>query len=550
MNISRPKKRLLIVVAGTVVLVVAAILSIDPIVERAVRNVLDRAELSGYEVHFDRLHTDVLTRRLRMTGLSVSPKEELLSSDTSLYFHIAADTVELHGVALRKLIFRDILHVGRIAVNSPIVKHSYASRERSKDGEDEEGDKEAEENGKNNDVAGLSFVRLDTLVVTRGSGTSTDRGGRRTDLSVQRLDLMSTGIMVSQKDDGTVQFMQGRTDLTLDGIQLGMDPYYTLAIGKIRLNLPADSLLITGLQLIPEVKPSEYHKMVDKQVELYALTIDTASFVGFDLTRNLRDGAIMAEHVVVAGMEFTIHRDKSIPMGPFKHQPLPSHLILGLEIPISIGSILGRNAKVSYSERTERGEPYGTIAFTGIDAAISGVDNTYRHDPTDLHLKGTARLAGYGQAKLDMRLPMDQERATVELHAELRNVPFEVLNRMTSNLVKVKATEGKIHRVDMYMKGNDVSAAGTVEVMYEDLHLELNSTVDGSKVLSFLANTVVRKTNMPKDRRYRKSEFVAYRDREKGIFNYLWRGMREGMLDVMLPPMLMTQIRKNQEKPK
>jgi hypothetical protein len=53
---------------------------------------------------------------------------------------------------------------------------------------------------------------------------------------------------------------------------------------------------------------------------------------------------------------------------------------------------------------------------------------------------------------------------------------------------------------------------------------------------------------MPQDDRYRKGEFVAQRDREKGIFNFLWRGMREGMMDVMLPPLLMKQIRKSRDK--
>jgi len=341
---------------------------------------------------------------------------------------------------------------------------------------------------------------------------------------------------------------QRSTSLALDGIQLGMDPFYTLAIGSVRLDLPADTLHMLDIRLIPEVKPSEYHKHVDRQIELYALNIDTATFHGFDVARNLDQGAIKARRVSVSGMKFNIHRDKSIPLGPFKHQPLPSHIFLGLAMPVSIDTIVGRNATVSYSERTERGTPYGTISFTSINATITGLDNTYHEAPPDLHLKGTARLAGYGQAKLDMRLPMDPERATVQLHAELRNVPFEVLNRMTDKLVKVKATAGRIHRVDMHMKGDDVRATGTVEVQYEDLHLELNSSMDGSKVLTVVANTVVRKTNMPEHRRYRKGEFDVLRNRDKGIFNYLWVGMREGMMDVMLPPVLMKQIRKGRDK--
>jgi|GEM_PF-2679445 len=544
MSISRRASRLLIIVGVTAAVVTAVLLSIDPLVESAVRNVLTRTQVSGYNVDFERLHTDVLDRRLRLTGLSITPSEAMLANDSVMRFHIEADTVELHGVALRKLVFQKILHVGRITVHSPIVKHSYASRKRSK----LEMVEEELENKPATDLTGLSFLRLDTLAVTNGSGTSTDRGGGRADLSVQRLDLFSTGIFVTQTDSGKIHFSQSRTQLKLDQIQLGMDPFYTLAIGSVRLDLPADTMHMLGIQLIPEVEPTEYHKLVDRQIELYALKIDTAIFHGFDVARNLDQGAIKARRVAVAGLEFNIHRDKSIPMGPFKHQPLPSHIFLGLPIPISIDTIVGRNATVSYSERTERGTPYGTIAFTSIDATMTGLDNTYNYEIPTLRLRGTARLAGHGQAKLDMRLPMDPERATVELDAELRNVPFEVLNRMTNNLVKVRATAGRIHRVDMHMKGDDAGATGTVEMQYEDLRVELNRSVDGAKVLTLLANTVVRKTNMPEDRRYRKGEFNVQRNRDKGIFNFLWVGMREGMMDVMLPTLLTKQIKKQRDK--
>lgn len=545
MQISRPVKRLLIVVGVTAAVVIAALFSIDPMVERAVRSVLARAELSGYNVNFDRLHTNVVERRLLLTGLTVSPSEELLANDSVMRFSISADTVELHGVELRKLVLLKILHVGRISVNRPIVKHSYASRERSTE---EEAEREAEKQNAATEQIDLSFVRLDTLLVTHGSGTSTDRGGGRADLSVQHLDLFATGLKVTQNESGKILFSQGRTQLALDGIQLGMDPFYTLAIGSVRLQLPADSLHVTDIRLIPEVEPGQYHEQVDRQIELYSLNIDTAIFLGFDLERNLQVGAISAKHVLVAGMEFSIHRDKSIPMGPFKYQPLPSHILLDLPIPLSIDTIVGRNAKVSYSERTERGAAYGTIVFTEINAMITGLDNRYHLEPPTLHLLGTARLAGYGQAKLDMRLPMDPKKATVQLHAELRNVPFEVVNRMTDKLVKVKATAGRIHRVDMHMNGDDKSASGTVEAQYEDLHLELNSSVSSSKALTLLANTVVRKTNMPEDRRYRKGEFTVDRNRDKSVFNFLWLGMREGMMDVMLPPLLMKERKKQRAK--
>lgn len=546
MPISRRAKRLLIVVSATAAVIAGALFSIDLLVERAVRSVLARAELSGYNVNFDRLHTKVAERHLLLTGLTITPSKELLDNDSAMRFTIAADTVALHDVKLRELVLMRILHVGRISVNRPIVKHSYASRDRGTEEEAEQEEEEKKDTG--SEQLDLSFVRLDTLVVTHGSGTSTDRGGGRADLSVQHLDLFATGLKVTQSDSGRILFSQARTQLALDGVLLGMDPFYTLVIGSVLLQLPEDSLQVTDIRLIPEVDPGQYHEHVDRQIEHYALSIDSAVFAGFDMERNLQVGAIRAKHVLVAGMEFSIHRDRSIPMGPFKHQPLPSHLLLDLPIPLSIDTIVGRNAKVSYSERTERTAAYGTISFTEINAVVTGLDNGYHQEPPTLHLLGTARLAGYGRAKLDMRLPMDPNKATVQLHAELRNVPFEVLNRMTDKLVNVKATAGRIHRVDLHMNGDDKSATGTVEAQYEDLYLELNSSVSGSKALTLLANTAVRRTNMPHDRRYRKGAFTVERNRDKSVFNFLWIGLREGMMDVMLPPLVLKGIKKQRTK--
>jgi hypothetical protein len=545
------KSRLLrwyIVLAVLVLVGFIAIVSIDPIVEAALRKVLARTELSGYKVHFEELHTNLLDRRVRVTGLSVTPSEELLANDTAMRFHVEASKVELHGIELRELIFRDRLHVGCISLVQPTMRHSYASRERAKEEEKQEDAstslnvKEGKQEKKKG-LEGLSFVRIDTLSMQEASGTSTDRGGARADLSVQRLDLLALGLQAVQDENGKLQFRQQRTHLALGGLQLGMAPFYTLAIDAIQLDLPADTMRVLGIRLIPEVDPRKYHQLVDRQIEHYALSVDTALIRGFDVARNLSEGAIAASKVLLAGLDFNIHRDKSIPMGEFRHQPLPSAIIMGLPISISIDSIVGSRCKVTYNERTERGTPYGAISFTEIDGLLTGLDNTYNIEQPVLRLAGTAKLAGHGLVELDMRLPMTLEDPTVSLHAQLHNVPFDVVNRMTDKLVKVKATAGRIHRVDMRMDGNDISATGMVEVHYEDLHLELNSTKDPTKLLSLLANTVVRKTNMPTDRRYRKGPFQIRRNRDKGIFNFLWLGMREGMMEVMLPPVVMKRIK-------
>ena len=55
---------------------------------------------------------------------------------------------------------------------------------------------------------------------------------------------------------------------------------------------------------------------------------------------------------------------------------------------------------------------------------------------------------------------------------------------------------------------------------------------------------------MPGEKNYRVGRFKVARQQESGVFNYLWIALREGMMDVMLPPMVTQKIRKMQAEKK
>jgi hypothetical protein len=100
----------------------------------------------------------------------------------------------------------------------------------------------------------------------------------------------------------------------------------------------------------------------------------------------------------------------------------------------------------------------------------------------------------------------------------------------------------------MRMTGDDRQGSGTVDIHYEDLHVEIAHELDRTRLLTLAANTVVKKRNMPDDRRYRVGRFSVERSRNKGVFNFIWLGVREGMLDVMLPPAVMERIQKKRDR--
>ena len=312
----------------------------------------------------------------------------------------------------------------------------------------------------------------------------------------------------------------------------------------MRVRYPEVSTKVFGMNLTSTVGPKEYYTKVEHITDLMGVHADSLTLSGFRLLEQMREGAYRANTVLLFGGTFDIYHDKSIPDGPYKRKPLPSEAIQGLGVTIGVDTLRAVRCEVRYSERAKRTDDYGTLAFTDIDALLTGLSNAPDTAPPDLHLHGNARIMGHGQAMLDLRMPMRSADQELTINAHLEDLPASYLNRMTDNLVHVNATSGHIHLVDMRMNGDDKGASGTMDMRYEDLHMELNSSVEHAGLLSTVANMIVRTQNMPQQKGYRVGRFTIQRRQDSSVFNYLWLAVKAGCMDVVLPTSVTKGIKK------
>jgi hypothetical protein len=277
--------------------------------------------------------------------------------------------------------------------------------------------------------------------------------------------------------------------------------------------------------------------------------VDTLLLSGFDLKARLHDGSIRAHELRVAGVAVDIHRDKTLPLGPMKPKPLLADRIIAMHLPVQVDTIHVHRGRVTYHERLKAGADYGSIAFTHIEGVLTGFGNLPRVDVPDLHLLGSAHV-GHARAQVDIRMPMNSAHTTVDVHVRLKGFPATDMNRMTDDLLHVTATQGIIHLVDLRMHGDNDRATGTIDMHYEDLAMELGTQIKHAKLLTKVANMAVRGSNMPGTKGDRKGRFSVQKPENAGVFKYLWISLRTGMMEVMLPQVLLKQMQKQQERKK
>ncbi|MCC7501515.1 MAG: hypothetical protein IT229_03235 [Flavobacteriales bacterium] len=512
----------------------------DRLATKALRAVAQVAERSGHRISFGEVSVSFLGGHIHLSDLHVVPMVDSTVSNPAVRYSLHADAIDLRGVDLLALLRRKVLHVGHIELRAPSVVHSFMTHETSAvpPGNTPHQSTKAT-------LGGLDVLHVDTLLITDATGRSQDRANTNAALAVADADLLLTGVDVRMDAQGRPQLtlLQARIDLHTAVAHL--EPYYTLSLDSVRVRMPENTAAVFGLRVTPDVSPKEYHKHVKHQVELYQAAADTLLLTGFDLNARLRDGALHAHMLYAAGVNLNIHRDKTLPLAPVHPKALMADRVTNWKLPIDLDSAVVHRASVTYHERLKPGGDYGSIAFTHINGQLTGLSNKPRPAPPDLHLVGTARV-GRASARLDLRMPMHRDRTTVTAHVVLTGFAATGMNRMTDQLLHVEATAGMLHHVEMHMHGDEHSSTGTLEMRYEDLHLELGREIKHAKVFTRLANTVVRTSNMPDRKDYRVGHFTVKRPVDAGVFKYIWISLREGMLEVVLPPALLKQMRKQQ----
>jgi hypothetical protein len=196
---------------------------------------------------------------------------------------------------------------------------------------------------------------------------------------------------------------------------------------------------------------------------------------------------------------------------------------------------------VRYYERDTLTPDFGEVAFTEIRGAVTGLNTVEPVMEPPVHLAVTAKVYDRAAIRLDFQTSIPDSSDRFVLHARIGALPFQVFNRMTDDLVLVQATAGTVHGIDYRLNATDDRAKGRVEIEYEDLDVRVrkrDGTRQENKLLSFVVNQLKRNKNLRSDPNFRGGDLEIERWKDRQIFNYIWRGLKEGIMLTVMPKVL------------
>lgn len=513
----------------------AGLLIVEHIVRSKLEAAVRKAAGPGYKVDLGDMDIDLLSGSAQVRNAALTfdslRMDSLVSGALSGLLRVQADRITMTGLSYMQLIRNGVMAVGAVEIVGPTLDHYFMPHP------DAIADTTAAPAP--DATAQPTLITLDTLRILRARGGTHDLSGERTSASVAELDILSGGIVVLTGPGGAPRFRTRNTTIIARGVLAAFPPLYDLQIGALELVHPAGLARITMASFTPRADAQHYGTLVPYETDLFHAKADTVLLAGVDIQRFVSEQELFVRRADVLAPVLVIHRDKTLPDGPFIGKRLPPAGLRAMDRQLRIDTIALHDGQVDYNERDSLNQDYGRVSFTSMNATLTGFGNTpelLAHGA--LRLEASAKVYDKSTLKAKYHASLSPSTSAFTVEAQLRSLPFNVFNRMTDSLLMVKVRSGRIDELVLHMRGNDDRAEGTLDLTYADLDVELHSRDPRQPrtwLLNSALNLVVRRTNMPDAKNYRQGTYTVVRRKDRSIFNYAWRAVRSGVLDSMVP---------------
>ena len=325
--------------------------------------------------------------------------------------------------------------------------------------------------------------------------------------------------------------------MTIDSAFIDLDPVYRLAAWQVERSYAKGSFSTRRIALDPRVSDAAFFRQARTRATRVRLNARDIQMTGMGSGSALV-GQTVARRFEIGDLQIDAAVDKRFPLPTRRGRTvMPPQLFASLPWGVNIDTLVLKGGEVRYAETQLNGET-SRIRFTRLDARITRLVNW---DPTGpIEVAASGRMYDAGVIRANFRIPVDPERFSMDVNGTWTGMSLPLLNEFVIYSDGARINNGTAGEARFQFKIANNTSRGTLSPIWRDLKVELVNKETGKanlgkKILSFVANTfVVRTNNAPGEKKYRQTYPVNYRiTRNDSFFGILWQSVRSAIIPAM-----------------
>ncbi len=558
--ISKPLRKTLIfsgIVIGVILLAIAGgVIYLETNAEKIAEDLLLKeyqgSEISKvYEITYDNIRIGLLSGNLKIKNLSITPRVSFYEADDTLrlkypqLFDLKLPSLTITGIDENFSLSLKHISLEKIVVSRPeivLINHlTKAEKKRAK------ALKAQQTKPKKPDQSQVQTYALQSFELKRGNFIYYDHKKQTRVLAAGKINLSIADLVVEGSPDAAalLKILQEQVQISIGDFSYPTpDGMYDIRVGEVQKNHGDSSLNISGFELLPRYKKREFGHKVGKQTDRMQIAVDKISIQGFDAQKYLQDQEIFIGGIVIEGLYLNAFRDKNVPFDFDRYPKMPQQALAHLDMPLDIRKVLIRDSEVLYEQFDAEATEAGKVPIKDLYATIVNVSNIpeqiNQHGPMTWDLKAKF----FDATGLDVRIEFSENIHTPDFtfSGSMEQMDMTAFNQMIEPTEYLRIESGVIQSMDFEATANGEYVEGEMMMLYHDLKISGLRKVskkekDEMGFFSALANVVIRQFNPPKNSEDEpvSSAIFFVRNKHKGIFNYLAKGLISGIKSTILP---------------
>ncbi len=369
------------------------------------------------------------------------------------------------------------------------------------------------------------------------------------DLPVKTARFDSLGLIIERvRIDSSMAYMANpsimdRINIDLNGkTSVTADSLYEMHPGILHYSFLSQKITIDSFYVTPLFEPDEFFRRAEYQTDRIDMFVRKIEIHDFGFDDLMEDNILDLSSVDLYNAKADIFRDKHYPMKPGLIKPMPREMIMNIKRSFNIDSIRVFNSYLRYREMSEKSTDPGEVFFDHVNLALYSITNILDDaNKKEMNVRFESMIMGQGKMKLNVTFPLNKDSVAYRLSGNSKRMDLTLLNPLTTNLLGIGIIKGKGSVDIRQIVGTDDVATGNLIFRYKQLRLHPYSRKKEklkkgplSPIIKFMINDLVVKSNNPKfARRPRVGQVYFERDPQKGIINYLWKGVLSGLASTM-----------------
>ncbi|MBO9199287.1 MULTISPECIES: hypothetical protein [Niastella] len=389
-------------------------------------------------------------------------------------------------------------------------------------------------------LRGLEKIKVDTILINDADYHICQWPKGDTVFSGSKINAQLHHINISDStstDTSRVLFSEQASLDVADVVIYSKRHLYNYRFKNIQLQSGERSFAVKSMHITPLLGEAAFARAAKWQTDRFDFDFHHLLFKQVNV-QDILNGNLIANELIIKNAQLKVYRDKNYPqkkvslVGRF-----PQQSFLKIPVNVAIKKVIIEQGFIHYKEMESLTGKSGLVIFDAMHATLTNVTN----NPTDLRKNGicTVNFNSLFLSKIPVRatlqLYLNSKNGKFVINGNIKSLDATILNQLSKPMALVEVKSGNITSLDFNLIGNDNRVKGLVRLLYDDLKIKVLKKDEETgkektkKVMSFIANIMVKNANPVKNGSVRIVTVSHPRDVYRSIFNFIWKSIFEGV---------------------